>query len=1443
MVLVGIGLILLAFVAVFLPPVQNYAKHVVANKIEATFGLPTEIGSIVYFPFTTLKISDIKMSDRSGSEFISIDEIKTDIGIMTFIDNYLNLKFLSVNSLTIHVRADADGRLNISNLAGDGQSPAPHPNISIDLLNITNSQLLYSTDKQNITLSDLNIYLRNLNSDRDHTSAKITGLSFNDDSNNRIFNILSTLNYQNDTLRFDDMEAAYGSSTASVSSIVCALSGDTLKNASLGINSLSLSDKELQLFGLPENTINTAINLSGRIEATKDRIEGSNLIFSTAENTSLSANFGVKNFSDRKNTKFKFEIIDLRTNLNDIKRIANADVASPNTAKSVGDIMLKGLFKGTLTDAKFDGSLRSLLGEIETHSHITAKGDSSYIVDGNIDAPTLNLASLTDGTVSELHFAADYDGRIDNNKLTFSHLKGKSNKLTFKGYAYRDVVLDAMMQNNDLYGVMDITDPNGSVTAVGEYTRNDGKPRLSLTAKVDSLRTGVTNLTPSIPQGNLCASLRSDFTGDNLDNITGNIWLGDLLFKGKPKDVVEKAINIDIVEKNENEKSVIVNSDNLKVNALGSFRLDMMIAEIKNQLAAASDIVFSPAKMAITDDRTVDFDIEYKDIEQYLQFVSDNILVEENGRISGHIESTNHTTNIVAQLGNVFYNQSKLSDTQLTVDFGNNTLAACITAQTIEIPNVGQGENLNICNSLCNNRLSSTSQWRSRQSDDAFSAIALNAILTDNNGSANALINVEPTEMLIGGDVWSIVKSTINVNDKRIDIKDFIVKHDDKYLAADGSIDKNSTADTLTITMNQLTLDNILPPDPDRKVDIAGDMSAKIRLTSQQGKLRALLDADVDRFHVNRDYLEHLDIVSDWQPEEERLNLDLAIVSGNKCRARAIGGLDNAKNLFDLKFDIDSLSDGFLNFYLGTPIKDIKGSTSGKLRLYGALPDLKIDAQLCVHRTEFTVRQSLVKYVFDHNDSLFIAPNYIEFCNLQFSDPNGRKGNFYGHISHKMFSGLRLFLNFDFNDQLVLQTTEKDNSTYYGTLYANGQLRVNGTPASPELNITASTASKSEFFIQPLEKNDLAELDHIKFRSRNDSTELIVSKKDILDGVSALLNINILPTAKIHAILNPRTQNKITANGNGSLRLRVDKSGDLSIYGNYVIEKGTYNFSFENIVNKQFVINDGGTITWAGDPYNANVDLTATYKVKAALADLVANDPNANLSELRRRVPINCNILLSNKLMDPNIKFKIEIPSTNNFNQYTFDQYVNTEEEVNKQAFSLLLSNRFYAVQNSSTAAAGQAFIGNTASELLSSQLSNQISNWMSQNKYNIGVGVNYRPGDEISNEEYELALSTQMLDNKIILSGNVGYGRNTTPDQKSDGNFIGDFDLEVKLNKKGNIRAKAYTHTNNDILYDTSPTTQGIGISFNEEFNNFGDVLRKYWRIVTGKRKREKKE
>jgi hypothetical protein len=114
----------------------------------------------------------------------------------------------------------------------------------------------------------------------------------------------------------------------------------------------------------------------------------------------------------------------------------------------------------------------------------------------------------------------------------------------------------------------------------------------------------------------------------------------------------------------------------------------------------------------------------------------------------------------------------------------------------------------------------------------------------------------------------------------------------------------------------------------------------------------------------------------------------------------------------------------------------------------------------------------------------------------------------------------------------------------------------------------------------------------------------------------------------------------------------------------------------------------------------------------------------------------------------------------------------------------------------------------------------------MSQISSNFDLGFVYRPGDETSQQEIEIALSKNFLNDRLIINGNIGYSENMK--EQTNTPITGDFMVEYKLNKKGNIRLRAFQKVNNDITYTQAPYTQGIGIFYTDEFNTFDDLLQK---------------
>jgi len=144
--------------------------------------------------------------------------------------------------------------------------------------------------------------------------------------------------------------------------------------------------------------------------------------------------------------------------------------------------------------------------------------------------------------------------------------------------------------------------------------------------------------------------------------------------------------------------------------------------------------------------------------------------------------------------------------------------------------------------------------------------------------------------------------------------------------------------------------------------------------------------------------------------------------------------------------------------------------------------------------------------------------------------------------------------------------------------------------------------------------------------------------------------------------------------------------------------------------------------------------------------------------------------------------------------------------------------------------------------------LTNQLSNWLSQFSDDFDIGLNYTQGDEGTSDEVEVALSTQLFNNRVSINTNVGVGgvnETSQAERNSANKIVGDVEIEVKLNKKGSLKAKVFNETNkrSEFANDQTLYTQGVGVLYRKEFNTFGELYKSIWKSITFQERKEKKE
>jgi hypothetical protein len=276
------------------------------------------------------------------------------------------------------------------------------------------------------------------------------------------------------------------------------------------------------------------------------------------------------------------------------------------------------------------------------------------------------------------------------------------------------------------------------------------------------------------------------------------------------------------------------------------------------------------------------------------------------------------------------------------------------------------------------------------------------------------------------------------------------------------------------------------------------------------------------------------------------------------------------------------------------------------------------------------------------------------------------------------------------------------------------------------------------------------------------------------------------------------------------------------INGDYIIDDGDYLFTLGNIMNKQFNVENGGRLIFNGNLDDAEIDLKAIYKLKASLYDIRLEE------KYKERIPVECQLLLTGNLFNPIVGFNIYLPTADEETRSYLRNVVSTEEELSRQFLYLLVMNSFYSDPSFASSVASAPVSGTDAMKVTTYEmLSSQLSNWLSQISNDFDIGFVYRPGyNEINPQEVEVALSTQLLNDKVVLNGNFDVRGTNQAAESSTNQITSDFDAEIKITEK--LRFKVFNRYNNPYTGKGVDYTQGIGIFFKEDFDKFTDLFRR---------------
>jgi hypothetical protein len=1458
-----------------IPEVQTYLVKRITSHFSNEIKSTISIGSIKYTFFNRLSVNDLLIRDKHNDTLIYAQNVTAGLRKLDIKKSAFKFGKLVLTKPVIALITDSSGQMNLTwylemlkNPADTTKKTKPYFSVNqIDISNARFSILNHSSpagvskmDFNNLNVSSLNGIFEDFKIENDTTSFTIYNLSFREKNGLSVNKLSSEVKLSKQNFFLNSFYLNCESSILNIKKLaITADSSSSFKRFAkevkldMVLEKSLVSSSFLEYFIPSLNGINESVWLSGKIYGTVAELRGRDIELSYREHTYLSCDFDFSGLPKIENAFIYIGVNSLRTNVSDIDKFKIAEKENfviPEVLFKLGDISFDGSFTGFITDFVTYGKIRTRLGNISTDISFRPEESKKYRINGLLTGSEINLGELAENPklLGKLSFTTNVSGYAYTLNKFAANLTGKIDSVEINNYKYRNIELNGFFTEKTWDGSVKIKEENIKLDLLGILNFREDLPEFDFTMNLEKANLYKLNLDRKDSTSMLTMLLTSNFKGNSIDNLDGEIKLLNSTLREHGNNL--ELYNFSINAHKENNKPVL------------SLRTDFVDADIRGyynfaglgSLARSTLSTLMPSQFRTTPKKRepgknkFTFEINFKNSDKINNFFRNGVLLADKSSIKGSVfaDSIIHISGNTKSLA---VKKIVFNDLSFDTNISGSAFSGDITSSSILLPTQSELKGFSLKLKTVPDSFILTVGWDNKEKIlDMGNFIARGKFEKNPNGKRNAIltINIDSTDFYSRNSRWTISQSSLRLDSNALKVNKLYVSSKENYYLVNGSVSENP-ADTLILECKGIDISPLNYLSDQRRLSdtnivplkLKGRLNGKILFTNVYKNLLLEGNITVNNFSLLGSEFGDIFIGSEFDNARKVVN----VKAGNNLHGiRNIdikGYYDPVSKKTDMDIRTTRLPIDALNQLLRVFASDISGSASGRVNLSGEINNLFLTGAVMAENASMKVNYLQTRYKM--NDTVRFDKNGIKFNNIKIFDEKGNTAVLSGSVNHKSFRDYSadLLVNMNAHDFEVLNTKPKDNELFYGTAFATGVTAIKSGPNSLAFDISAKSGKNSKLII-PLNKGlSISDYSFITFVDSTNNKKgvsgteannsiLAPAKKT---GIDINMDVEVNPNAEVQLIFDSKVGDAMIGHGSGNLNITLNRNGDFKMNGDYIIETGDYLFTLGNILNKKFTVENGGKIIFNGDIDNTDIDIKAIYKLRASLYDILQDD------RFKERIPVECQLILTGRLFNPVVVFNIYLPLADEATRTYLRNAISTDEEVSRQFAYLLVMNSFYAdpaLGFSSGSASGTSAMAVTTTEMLF----NQVSNWLSQISNNFDIGFVYRPGSgnkDINPQEVQVALSTQLLNNKVVINGNFDY-QGVGSASNNTNQITGDFDAQYKLTEK--VRFKVFNRANNPAtgLSFGVPYTQGIGILFKQDFNRFSDLFHK--KVMPDKKK-----
>ena len=1442
-------LILLVFL-LSLPVVQTRLGKMATNYLNDTYKTNITVDKVDLSYLRKIQLKDIEILDHHQDSLINVKNLSTSIfSYRNILDNKLEfgeIDLEGVNFLMRTYKGEATDSFSIFTAKFDDDNQDDSP--SNFLLTSTSIHLsdayfeIYDENKEDerpVTFKNVTGNVENFKIQGPNIYGDIKRLKFIENHSVKVENLTTNFTYTRQEMKL--LNTTLETKTSKVlADIVFHRNGSftdfnnkvkfdaTVKKAAISLIDLNKFYNE---FGEKD-----VLHFTAKLTGTLNNFTANDLELYSDLKSYIVGDIQVKNsFNTENGFSVNAKLKNLTSDYYQLKNLLPNILGRslPSTFKELGRFTISGdtFITPEIIDA--DIEMNSDLGTTISNLKLTNIDNidkASY--KGHVKIIDFELGKFVgDSLIGQLSLDADIDGRGFTLEDVNTRIKGNISKHQYKGYTYQNIDMNGVFGDKKFNGSLVSHDDNIKFAFDGLADLSTDINKFDFKAKVAYADFNALNLFKRDSISKIKGDLDIKLSGNSIEDLAGKIAIKNASYTNQNDHYFFKDFNVKSSFK-DSVRTITINSPDIVNGKLkGVFKFAELGKLTRNSIGS---IYTNYHPFPVSSGQYLDFN--FKIYNKIVGVFFPEVKLGKNTALRGSINSDDNKFKLTLRSPKIDVYKNIVENIRLQIDNKNPLFNTQLSVDKIKTKYYDMSD-LNLVNITLNDTLFFRTEFIGGKKKTETYDLGFYHTIDANNHS---VIGMNKSSFKFKNTTWFINptenkknKVVFDNNFQSFDIQDFDFVSGNQKIDFFGSLFGENKKD-LTANFENVNLAGITP-----KIEnwnFAGLINGNLKYGQNGTNILPIANLSVEDFFVNESFLGNLKIGMEGKNSVKKFDINISVEDKSIENLLATGTVDLSvkKPTIDMNVDFNKFKLDLLDPIGGDNFTDIRGFVYGATTLKGLLENPDMNGELFLDSSGIAFPYLNVDYDFEGTSVIELRNQTFDIVDLTLHDTAyGTRGRMLGTISHKKFSDWKLDLSIDTKNLLVLNTKESEDALYYGTGFLDGNAKIAGPTDNLTIDVVGKT-NKNTYFVIPL--SDVKTIDNsslVTFVTEKKEQKFELPTEVLLEkfkGLSLNFDLEITKDAVVEMIIDKATGSTLKGSGTGDLHIEIDTKGKFNMYGDFVVDNGYYDFKYGGLVNRKFVAVKGGTISWDGSPYTADLNIETKYRVNANPKSILEN------VSTKRKIPIDLVVKFTGELYDSQKEYDILIPDADTNLKSELDFKLNNNDTNNRlmQFSSLLITGSFLNVND--IGANGASFLSGTGTQLLSDALSNIINT----GNENLDIGITYDAASDRSkidnlntNAQVGISVATKIND-RILVDGQVGV-----PVGSKQQTIKSEVKVEFLLNEEGTLRSTVFNRQN-EIQYteEEEGYTQGVGLSYQFDFDDTKEFLEKI-----GLRKKKEKD